>query len=579
MPLVNSPNPNVDRLKAKRDVRGLIKLLATQSDATTRQMAARALGQLRDPQAVQPLFTALHDSEAQVRKDAAWALGQLGSFQAVQPLIATLKDKDTEVHNAAAWALGQIGDPEAIVPLIDALKHWEEDVREAAFWSLGQIGSNLRDDTHRMQMIDYLTQMLLDEHPPMRQTAAATLDQVGWKPGKDTASAAYWFAKGDLAQCAALGGPAVPPLIIALQDTHKEWRQAAFIELVNIGLPAVESLVELLGSPDMELRQVAFWALLKIGTPAIESLIMVVQHEYEIDQVAISESAVRLLGNLGDERAVQPLVDALNAQHWSVRDAAMAALLKLGKPAIPTIVDRLNSPSDDVRWRLAHVLEQLGWEPTQDELGAIYWIAREQWTRCLTLGPHALKPLATAMHHWDNDKRKKAAWVLIQLAPHSLPLLIAALKEQAPPVQATAAWALGQLGDPQAVPALSAALQENAHEVRLAAIGALIRLHAPGNVLIQALQNEDMLVRKAAAWALGQSHEPHRVESLIPALQDPEADVREIVARALGEIGDQRALPSLLALINDPDPGVRTAIAEATERIYELHGKHQPATR
>ena len=42
-----------------------------------REQAAFALGQLRDPRAVDPLIAALKDANGDVREQAAFALGQL----------------------------------------------------------------------------------------------------------------------------------------------------------------------------------------------------------------------------------------------------------------------------------------------------------------------------------------------------------------------------------------------------------------------------------------------------------------------------------------------------------------------
>jgi HEAT repeat protein len=39
----------------------------------------------------------------------------------VEPLIAALKDENSDVRQAAAKALGKIGDPRAVEPLIAAL--------------------------------------------------------------------------------------------------------------------------------------------------------------------------------------------------------------------------------------------------------------------------------------------------------------------------------------------------------------------------------------------------------------------------------------------------------------------------
>jgi HEAT repeat protein len=63
--------PNVEELKAKRDVPGLIKGLAYEKDWRVRQAAAHALDQIRSARAVEPLAAALRDVEWLVRRTAA----------------------------------------------------------------------------------------------------------------------------------------------------------------------------------------------------------------------------------------------------------------------------------------------------------------------------------------------------------------------------------------------------------------------------------------------------------------------------------------------------------------------------
>src|SRR5450759_2332909 len=99
MPLFGPPN--VEKLKAKRDVKGLIKALGYQKDPAVRRAAAEALGQIGDARAVEPLIAALKDESWGVRRAAAEALGQIGDARAAEPLIAALKDPYADVRNAA----------------------------------------------------------------------------------------------------------------------------------------------------------------------------------------------------------------------------------------------------------------------------------------------------------------------------------------------------------------------------------------------------------------------------------------------------------------------------------------------
>lgn len=51
--------PNVEKLKAKGNVKGLIKALGYEKDATIRQAADEVLGEIGDTRAVEPLIAAI----------------------------------------------------------------------------------------------------------------------------------------------------------------------------------------------------------------------------------------------------------------------------------------------------------------------------------------------------------------------------------------------------------------------------------------------------------------------------------------------------------------------------------------
>ena len=76
-----SRRPNIEKLKANRDLRGLTNALGSTSSTATMQAAAQAVGQvaseLQDPAAasrvVEPLIAALSHDEWRVRQAAAEA--------------------------------------------------------------------------------------------------------------------------------------------------------------------------------------------------------------------------------------------------------------------------------------------------------------------------------------------------------------------------------------------------------------------------------------------------------------------------------------------------------------------------
>ena len=166
--------PNVDRLKARGDVPGLIKALEYQKLRRVRRDAAAALGQIGDAEAVQPLIAGLRDDNPSVRLACAEALGQIGDVGALDPLIALLKSPAVDIRKAAAESLGQIGDGGSLGPLKDALKDASWSVRRAAAGALGQIGD--------ADAVEPLKVAYEDLDSNVRRAAGEALAALGWRP-------------------------------------------------------------------------------------------------------------------------------------------------------------------------------------------------------------------------------------------------------------------------------------------------------------------------------------------------------------------------------------------------------------
>ena len=241
--------------------------------------------------AVEPLIAALTDSEsgASIRDSAAKALGKIGDARAVEPLIAALKDSDWNVRGFAAKALINLG-ALAVEPLIVALKHSNKDVRSGAAKALGKIGD--------ARAVEPLIATLKDSDVHTYPAAAYALDEFGWQAGKDEVSAAYWIGKQNWGECVKLGAVAVEPLIVSLKVDH----------------PYVRMFVaEILG---------------QMGDPrAVEPLIAALTDSES--GASIRDSAAKALGKIGDARAVEPLIAALKDSNWNVRKKAAEALVKL----------------------------------------------------------------------------------------------------------------------------------------------------------------------------------------------------------------------------------------------------------
>jgi HEAT repeat protein len=113
-------------------------------DAEVRWVAVLLLEEMRTPEAIDLLITALDDPYLSVRWRAAVALGNIGQSRAADPLIRALEDPNQHVRKEAAVSLGKIGDQKSIDPLIRHLTDADRGVRIAAARALVNIGAPAR---------------------------------------------------------------------------------------------------------------------------------------------------------------------------------------------------------------------------------------------------------------------------------------------------------------------------------------------------------------------------------------------------------------------------------------------------
>jgi len=118
---------------------GPLITLLQHPDDDVRWQAAIALGEIGNPDAIEPLIVLMADGDRYVRSRAANALGLIGK-PAVRRLTDVLRDGPVTARCGAAAALGQTQEPDAIEPLISALADPETEVRVEAASALAVIG-------------------------------------------------------------------------------------------------------------------------------------------------------------------------------------------------------------------------------------------------------------------------------------------------------------------------------------------------------------------------------------------------------------------------------------------------------
>lgn len=133
---------DVTTLVKTQDVSGLLEALKSRHPENV-IAAAKALGELGDRMAVEPLIILFHNSAvpSKVRLAAAEALLQLKSAPAVVTLLGALRRDSWEVRRNAAAVLGQIQATWAVDPLIAALDDPQPVVRRTAAAALRRIGT------------------------------------------------------------------------------------------------------------------------------------------------------------------------------------------------------------------------------------------------------------------------------------------------------------------------------------------------------------------------------------------------------------------------------------------------------
>jgi HEAT repeat protein len=143
--------------------------LTTHNLASVRAAASKALGNIGEKRAIQPLIALLGDDDQQVCQNAQESLGKVGE-PAIESLLVKLQDKDDKIRQSAATALANIGEI-AVTSLSQLLHISDWQVRESAVISLGRIK---HDSAAQVLLI-----ALNDTNSKVRLAAVKSLGRIG----------------------------------------------------------------------------------------------------------------------------------------------------------------------------------------------------------------------------------------------------------------------------------------------------------------------------------------------------------------------------------------------------------------
>jgi HEAT repeat protein len=449
------------------------------------------------------LINGLTEDLPEIRLAAVKELAAIQSDRTFEALKRALEDPDRSVQVAAVDALGNTADEKAVEPLLNLIAHGDQELANQGAKSVQRFGNTITK-----QIIG----LSLNFNPHARKLSAEVLGNIG-----DTA--------------------AITPLINLLKDEHPEVVGSAIEALGKLADPAtLERILPFLQHGDVTIRETAATALGEIGESlAAEPLLGCLRDNHDSVRLA----AVRALGKISDPVSVEALINSLNDNSMRVREAAAEAIGNMGayavKPliailgdwdkdvqairkalttigtgAIRPLINALSSNDSKVSEAAAKVLDNLGWQPANDENSAAYYIAKKQWLNTVRIGQPAVKPL------------------------------IAATKDPDVWVRTGAVESLGNIADRAAVEPLILMFMDKFWNVRDAAVEALVKIGEPA------------------------------VERLIEVLNERNSDTVEYAARALGAIGDEQAIEPLNDALFDEFKKVRRAAAGALEKMGAL---------
>ncbi|MGQ9476792.1 MAG: HEAT repeat domain-containing protein [Actinomycetota bacterium] len=223
-------------------------------------------------------------------------------------------------------------------------------------------------------------------------------------------------------------------------------------------------------------------------------------------------------GGPGVEEALKRLLDDVDE---GVKANAVRALRDLGSAeAVGILRETLKRRGWEDRTAAASALRELGWRADHSEEGAIFLILNGEWERAVELGRHAVPPLVAMVRSCSDEmSRERAVRALGKIRdPSTLKVLVDALHDIHPLVRKAAAWSLGNTGRRKAVEPLIGALKDPDEEVRREAVEALVRIGTPAlHTLVSALKEGDAEVQKKAAEAIGIFYRMPEMEPLVHA--------------------------------------------------------------
>jgi HEAT repeat protein len=429
----------------------------------------------------------------------------------ILPIVSDEEDRNG-VRASGIIALGYLKYPKSVDSLLEILRNEDESIwlRKTAADSLGYIGGG--------EAISGLIELI----EPIDLKDEGLIQEIICALGRC----------GDVS--------AVDPLLRILKNEDKsiELRASAARSLGNIGgKKIIPELLEVITSEEEELVEAAIYALGECNDASVvEPLIKILKDN---ERSNLHHSVAESLSKLKEKSAVLPLITLAKKKEAKARLLAIEILGNIGdKESTSALVPLLKDENDKVREEVATTLDKLNWTPKDDTEKVYYFIAKQQWDKCVKFGKVAVKPL------------------------------IKILKDENTYIREAAAKALGEIGAIEAAKPLIETLNDEEY-VREVVIESLVKIGKPiVPLLLEYLGNRDENIRAGIAKVLGKIGNNGTKEDLINALKDESKKVQVWVNFALYKLGITQKLDTLISWLKDKDEDLEIRI-EAAKALGE----------
>jgi HEAT repeat protein len=452
-------------------------------------------------------------------------LARLGGSKAVDSLVILLEDKNEKVYYSAVAALANLGDAMAIRHLIkQSVKHKFFYFSETDKWELNELD---RISFGKIEKLDNLLNYL-DKKVIFHNLVILLADE--------NAEVRYYVVKllGDLGDSSSI------EFLIPLLKDENAWVRAKAADVLGSlsGSDAIKSLISPLKNkktPDSMLPKLAHVIEKLVHLDTLQVIELLLQELKKETDIHAQDHIVRILGFLGDSKAVEPLIPLLKDENEIQRINTAWALGHLGdSKAIEHLILLLNDENAEVQKSAIESLNRLGY-------------------------PKKIESLIPLLQYENVEMRNNVVKTLGDLGnSKAIEALTPLLEGNYSDVQYSVAKALVQLGSAKAIRPLIVAHQQ-LHVKRIKQSLAIYK-----DILNSSQWRDSVWLRNIEfSKIVNTLVEKFDISSLLPLLEDENVEVRIAATKILEQLGEPNAVDFLIPLLKDENKKVQFHAAEA----------------